>query len=155
MTNPYRTPGEVEPSTKFLPFDVDTLSRLDDAHGDIRIVTGAKPPAKSFKPDFKPEHPWQAVFCKPTVGESDNFEGAAHNDRAKPGALRNLAKAIVVGVSLDGKQTFCIDRNDRASVKQVRDAWETLRAKYPGAHMAAQDDLMSLASMSADESGKE
>lgn len=138
----------------FLPFTNETLAALDAAHGDIRVVRGATPPAKRWAPDFTPEPPWEAVFRQPTTGESDNFEGAAHNDRAKAGALRNLAKAIVVGVSLGGVQITCTDRNDRAQVDAVRKAWDDLRAKFPGAHMAAQDDLMALASMAKEEEGK-
>lgn len=138
----------------FKPFDNDTLRALDAAHGDVRKVRGATPPAKSWNPDA-PEPPWEAVFRRPTPGEGDTFEGAAHNDRAKPGALRNLAKAVVVAVSLDGKHTTCLDRNDRKARQEVWDAWDALRAKYSGAHMAAQDDLMGLAGMSRDEEGKE
>ncbi len=94
------------------------------------------------------------MFRKPTGGECDHFEGSAHNDKAKPGALRNLAKAIVVGVSFGGKVVTVADRKDIVAVKAAREAWDSLREAYPGAHMAAQEDLMALAGMAADDGGK-
>lgn len=139
----------------FKTFEPQTLAALDDAHGDIRLVSGKKPPVKAWKPEVTPETPWAAVFRKPVVGETDNFEGAAHNEKAKAGGLRNLAKALIVGVSLDGKITVCMDRNDRKQVNEVRAAWDELRAKHSGAHMAAQEDIMELSDMSKDEEGKE
>lgn len=139
----------------FKPIDDETLMSLEAAHGDIRVVRGAAPPARRWHANDAPEPPWEAVFRKPTTGESDNFEGSAHRENAKAGALRNLAKAIVVAVSLDGKIVSYTDRGDAKAVRETREAWDALRAKFPGAHMAAQDDLMSLAGMSAEEEGKD
>lgn len=139
----------------FLPFDNETLSALEASHGSIRVVRGATPPVKRWNPDAIPEPPWEAVFRKPTTGEGDAFEGAVHRDDTKAGALRNFAKAVVVAVSLDGKIVVCLDRKDKMSERAAREAWDGLRASYSGAHMAAQDDLMSLAGMAKDEEGKE
>lgn len=139
----------------FLPFDNETLSALEASHGSIRVVRGATPPVKRWNPDATPEPPWEAVFREPTTGEGDNFEGAVHNDRTKAGALRNHAKATVVAVSHGGKHTICSDRRDKPAEKATREAWDDLRRTFPGAHMAAQDDLMSLAGMAKDEEGKE
>jgi len=139
----------------FAPFDNDTLASLESAHGEIRVVRGEKPPAKRWRPDDMPETPWEAVFRKPTVGECDNFEGAAHQDKARAAALRNLAKATVVGVSRAGKQVLHVEPGDARSKQAVRDAWDALRNDYSGAHMAAQKHLMSLAGMSDEEEGKE
>lgn len=139
----------------FKPISDDVLVALDEAHNDIRVVKGATPPAKSYRPNVAPETPWQAVFRKPTQGESDAFEGAAHNDKAKPGALRNFAKALVCAVNLDGKVTMYTDRTDLKAVRETRDAWEALRARFGGAHMAAQEDLMDLMGATKDEGGKE
>jgi hypothetical protein len=145
--------AEKKPS--FVPFTTEVLQQLCDAHGDIRVVTGEKPPARHWDPSFVPEHPWQVVFRAPVgTGESDAFEGAAHNDKTKPGALRTFARTLVVGVSFRGEQTICTDRTDRASVNKVREAWDRLRDVCPGVHMASQNDIMSLANMSADETGK-
>jgi hypothetical protein len=145
---------EEKKTVSFLTFDDATLQALDAAHGEIRVVRGKKPPAKKWDSSFVPDYPWEAVFRVPTMGESDTFEGTAHNDKARSGGLRNLAKAIVVGVSYGGQRTVCTDRADKASERAVREAWESLRKEFPGAHMAAQDDIMSLASMAADEEGK-
>lgn len=139
----------------FKPFDNETLVALEAAHGDIRVVRGAVPPPRRWHADDAPEPPWEAVFRKPTTGESDNFEGSAHRENAKAGALRNLAKAIVVAVSRGGKIVMYTDRGDAKAVRETREAWDALRADFPGAHMAAQDDLMGLAGMSAEEEGKE
>lgn len=139
----------------FVPFSQDTLRELDIAHEDIRVVRGETPPAKSWNPDFKPEHPWEAVFRKPTVGEAESFEGKAHNDRARPAALREFAKALVVGVSLNGKQTTCMDRKDQPSRREVVAAWDALRDRYPNAHVAAQEDIFSLSGQARDEGGKD
>lgn len=138
----------------FKAFTDDELRALEAAHDEIRVVRGAAPPPRRWAAEDKPEPPWEAVFRKPMTGESDSFEGAAHNDKAKPGALRNFAKAVVVGVSLAGKTATCVDRKDLVSLRATRDAWDALRAQYPGAHMAAQDDLMGLAGMARDEEGK-
>lgn len=139
----------------FKPFADEQLRALEEAHEEIRVVRGAVPPQRRWIVDDKPEPPWEAVFRKPVTGESDRFEGDAHNDKARAGGLRNLAKAIVVGVSFEGKITICGDRKDLVAVRAVRDAWDELRAKFPGAHMAAQDDIMSLAGMAREEEGKD
>lgn len=138
----------------FAPFTDDTLAELDTAHDDIRKVRGETPPFKSWRPDYVPEVPWELVFRKPTVGEAESFEGRAHNERAKPSALRDFAKTLIVGVSLDGKQTICIDRRD---AKDVRLAWDALRAKYPNVHISegVQDALSSLSGQTSAEGGKD
>lgn len=144
-----------EKSSKFKPFSNETLASLDAAHGDIRVVRGVTPKPKPWQPNVTPEPPWEAVFRAPTTGESDNFEGAAHNEKARTGALRNLAKATVVGVSHGGVQTVCMDRKDAESVRKVRDAWDSLRGEFPGAHLAAQDDMLELSGQTKEEAGKE
>lgn len=135
----------------FKPIPVDTLAALDVAHGDIRVVRGKTPPVKSWVPDHEPEPPYEVVFRKPTTGESDNFEGSAHNEKAKAGALRSLAKATIVAVSFGGKIVSSTNRKDRA----VLDAWDALRGMFPGVHAAASDDLMDLNGQAKDEGGKD
>lgn len=139
----------------FRPFSDEQLAALEQAHGEIRVCRGAVPPPRRWVANDSPEPPWEAVFRKPTMGESDNFEGSAHREQAKAAALRNLAKAIVVGVSVGGKVITYEDRSDAKAVRDVRDAWDNLRRDFPGAHMAAQEDLMSLAGMAAEEAGKD
>lgn len=139
----------------FKPFDSATLAALDIAHSDIRVVRGKTPPAKSWIPDHAPEPPFEVVFRKPTTGEADAFEGAAHNDKAKAGALRNLAKATIVGVSFGGKTVTCSDRKDVASLKTVREAWDDLRVAFPSVHGAASEDLMEMSGQAKDEGGKD
>lgn len=138
----------------FKPFDDETLCALDAAHGDVRVVRGETPPAKRWKPAEKPEPPWEAVFRRPTEGELSAFERAMSNDKAKDSATRSFAKAIVCGVSLDGKIVSYTDRGDVAAVRGVRDAWDALRERHPGAHLASVDEILSLASMSAEQEGK-
>lgn len=150
MSDPVTSPFKV-----FRPFSGEELAALEASHGEIRVVRGALPPARSWVPDDKPEPPWEAVFRKPTTGESDNFEGAVAKDATKAAALRNLSKAVIVGVSVGGKIATCSDRKDLPSVRAVRDAWDRLRETHPGVHMAAQEDLMSLMGMARDEGGKE
>lgn len=137
----------------FTPFTNEQLQDLEDRFGRIAVVTGAKP---KRQPHHKtdPEIPWQAVFRAPTQGESDAFEGAANNERAKPGALRELARKTVVAISHKGVITIHDGERGRLS-KVLGDAWEKLRQDFGGIHIAAQGDLMALNGAEADESGKE
>ena len=139
----------------FKPFDNETLAALEGAHEDIRVVRGETPPTKRWNPGAAPEPPWEAVFRKPTIGEAENFEGSAHKEAQRPGGVRNYAKALVVGVSIDGTQTVCMDRLDPKQRAAVREAWDALRAKFPQAHIASQDDLLSLSGQTRDEGGKD
>lgn len=138
----------------FAPFTDDELEALDAAHTDIRVVRGATPEPKRWKPSEKPEPPWELVFRRPTSGEASFFERALHKD-TKDMALRNHAKATVVAVSIGGVKTMVLDANDAMKVKAVRAAFDALRDKYGLAHIAANDALMSLAGMIAEEEGKE
>jgi hypothetical protein len=128
----------------FAPFSDDTLCALEEAHGRVAVVRAAAPAKRRWVPNDTPEPPWEAVFREPTVGEAEAYEGHAHHEKARAGMVRNHAKATVVGVSIGGKQTVCMDRADTASVKAVREAWDRLRDRYGAAHLAAQDDLMAL-----------
>jgi hypothetical protein len=140
----------------FKPFDDETLQALEDAHKSIRVVRGETPPARRWVPNDEPEPPWEVVFREPTLGEVEMYEGRAHqNEKARAAMVRDHAKATVCAVSFDGAQTICMDRHDRKSVNDVRAAWDTLRAKYGAAHLAAQDDLMSMMGSVKAESGKE
>lgn len=138
----------------FLPFTDEQMSDLEAAHGRVMPVLPKLDPPRAWVPDDKPEPHWCAVFREPTTGEVEFFERHAHGS-SKDVALRNLAKATVVAVSLGGRHTVCLDRNDKRSVDAVRAAWDQgIRGRFGGAHLAAQDDLMLLAGMSRDESGK-
>lgn len=137
----------------FAPFSDEQLTDLESRFGRIAVVTAPKP---KRQPHHKtdPETPWQLVFRAPTQGESDAFEGAANNERLKPGALRELARKTVVGVSHRGAITLHDGERGRLS-KAMSEAWDRLRQEYPGAHIAAQSDLMALNGAEADETGKE
>lgn len=140
----------------FVPFTDEQMAELESAHGRIspRVLPALDPP-RTWVPNDVPEPHWCAVFREPTTGEVEFFERHAHGT-SKDAALRNLAKATIVAVSFQGKHTVCLDRNDRASVDAVRAAWDQgIRKRFGGAHLAAQDDLMLLAGMSRDETGKE
>jgi hypothetical protein len=140
----------------FKPFDDETLCALEDAHGAIAKVRGAAPPPRAWRANDEPEPPWEVVFRKPTLGEVEMYEGRAHqNEKARAAMVRDHAKATVVGVSLGGVQVVCMDRSDPKSVKEVRDAWDRLRANHGAAHLAAQDDLMLLMGSVKDEAGKD
>ncbi len=139
----------------FKPFSDDTLCELETAHNRIAVVRAAPPAPRRWVANDDPEPPWEAVFREPTVGEVEMYEGHAHHEKARAGMVRNHAKATVVGVSIDGKQTICLDRRDAKSVREVRDAWDKLRERYGAAHLAAQDDLQSLMGSVKDEAGKE
>lgn len=137
----------------FAPFTDDELEALNTAHGDIRVVRGATPEPKRWRPAERPEPPWEVVYRSPNSGESGFFERALHKD-SKDMAMRNHAKATVVGVSIDGKKTLALDGNPM-NVKATRAAFDALREKHGLAHVAASDALMSLAGMVAEEEGKE
>jgi hypothetical protein len=139
----------------FKPFDDATLQSLEEAHGRIAVVRGAAPSPRRWVANDEPEPPWEVVFREPTMGEVEVYEGHAHHEKARAAMVRNHAKATIVGVSLDGAQTVCMDRKDTASVRGVREAWDKLRAKYGAAHLAAQDDLMELMGSVKEDAGKE
>lgn len=137
----------------FAPFSDEQLQDLEARYGRIAVVTGAMPKRqKHHKVD--PEPPWSLVFRSPTEGESDAFEGAANNERSKPGAVRELARKLVVGVSHKGVITIHDGDRGRLS-KAVGDAWSALRKDYPGVHIAGQDKIQNLMGMEAEEEGKE
>lgn len=137
----------------FAPFTDEELEALNVAHGDVQLVRGETPPAKSWRPLYKPEPPWECVFRTPNSGECAFFERALHKD-TKDMALRAFAKGIVAGVSYNGKKTFVLD-NDPLKVKAVREAFDNMRERYGLAHIACNDALMSLSGMVANEEGKE
>lgn len=140
----------------FKPFADEQLCALEEAHRRIEVVRGAVPPAPRWRSTVTPEPPWEVVFRVPTEGESNAFEMQSHGaDKVKSAALRNLGKAVVVAVSRDGKHTIQSTRGDREEMATVRRAWDDLREEHPGAHMAAQDALMSLNSMGREEAGKD
>lgn len=141
----------------FLPFSDEQLAELEEAHRKIEVVRGAPPPPRRWVPNDDPEPPWEAVFRIPTAGEFEFFEQhMAGDQKSKAAAVRSHAKATVVAVSINGKQTVCLNSRDTVSVREVRRAWDGLReAGNGGAHMAAQDSIMSLASMGRDEVGKD
>ena len=96
------------------------------------------------------------MFRRPTIGEVENFEGAANNERARASASRNLAKAIVVAVSLDGKHTVQKDPSDAPGKVAVREAWEQCRAKHGGAiHIRAMAKIQQLTGQTEEETGKD
>jgi hypothetical protein len=140
----------------FLPFSDEELQDLDAKFGDIRRVTGKTPPAKPWAKAgaADPEPPYQVVFRKPEPAETDAYEGAAHNEEARKGALRTLARSIVVGVSLDGKHTLHDGERRGASEKAVREAWDALRKRSPLAHLACQEALTELCGAAAEASGE-
>ncbi len=140
----------------FAPFTDDELEALDVAHKDIRRVTGATPPAKSWRRTEKPEPPWEVVFRKPTgSGEFAFFEKHAHNDSAKDRALRLYAKALIVGVSVGGRKVLNLNSKDNKQNVDIRRAWDLLCEEYPGVHMAAKDEIMDLSGMGKEEAGKD
>lgn len=139
----------------FRPFDDATLAALEEAHGRIMPVRAATPPPRRWVTNDEPEPPWEVVFREPTMGEAEAYEGHAHHERARAGMVRNHCKATVVAVSFGGVQTVCMDRNDRAAVTEVRNAWDRLRAKFGGAHLACQDAISALMGSVQDDMGKE
>lgn len=138
----------------FKPFSDEQLIALEAAHGRIAVVRGAPPPAPRWRP-AEPEPPYEVVFRAPTVGEAEAYEGHAHHEKARAAMVRDHAKATIVAVSIDGAHVICDDRKNLPSVKEVRAAWDKLREKYPGAHLASQDDLQALMGSVKDEMGKE
>lgn len=155
----YRSPAEQAPNAPkyrvFSPFTIEEWQALDEVHGDTRRVTGAIPPRKPWhKTD--PEPPWEAIFRRPKSSETNFFERHAHGDNSKSMALRNFAKAIVVGVSYKGKKTIAADAGDTTAVAAVRAAWDAVQeSEGGGCHMAAQEELMALAGMGKEVEGKE
>ncbi len=151
-------PDESAPTPEFrvfVPFTVDECEALDVAHKDIRRVTGATPPAKSWRPTEKPEPPWEVVFRKPAnAGEFAFFERHAHSDAAKDRALRLYAKALIVGVSFGGQKVLNLNHADNKQNVDIRRAWDNLCEKFPGVHMAAQTEIMDLSGMGKEEAGK-
>lgn len=148
-------PNDAAPEYRvFVPFTNDELAELDGAHEDIRVVTGAIPPPKRWKPEEKQEPPWEVVFRKAQGGEGDFFEGHAHSEQAKAKALRLHAKTLIVGVSVGGVKVVCLNRLDNKQKGDVQKAWDRLREKFPGVHMAAQDEIMDLTGMGKEEAGK-
>jgi hypothetical protein len=139
--------------SSFVPFSVEQLLDLEARFGPVRVVTAARPKRQRHH-TTDPEPPWEIVIRSPTQGESDAFEGAANNDRAKAGALRELARKTVVAISHWGAVTIHDGERGKLS-KVLGEAWEKLRHDFPGVHIAAQSDLMALNGAEADESGKE
>ena len=136
----------------FAPFSDDQLADLESRYGRIAVVTGATP---KRQPHHKsdPEPPWSVVYRAPTMGECDAFEGAANNERSKPGAFRELARKIVVGISHKGVIVLHDGERGRMSPR-IKDAWETLRNDYPAVHLAAQSPIQELMGLEASDEGK-
>lgn len=153
MIVPDDKPVSLSKYKTFAPFTNEELEALNVAHGDVQFVRGETPPAKSWRPLDKPEPPWECVFRAPSSNECSFFERALHKD-TKDMALRNHAKATVVGVSFNGKKTFALD-SDPMKVKAVREAFDAMRERFGLAHIACNDALMSLSGMVANEEGKE
>ncbi len=144
-----------------VPFSDEQLQALDAAFGDVRIVAGKIPDTKPWAakpakdaPSGVALPPWQAVFRKPTLGEGEAFEGAANHEGTRAAAMRNLAKATVVGVSFGGEQTIAAEAG-KSGQKDVRDAWDRIRKDYPLAHIAAKDELQSLLGQEQEQAEKD
>jgi hypothetical protein len=137
----------------FVPFTNDQLIELETRYDRVEVVT-APAPKRQRHHVADPEIPWSVVYRSPTMGESDAFEGAANNERMKPGALRELARKIVVGVSHRGTVTLHDGERGKRS-KAMEDAWERLRGDFPAVHLAGQGAIMSLMGGEAEEAGKE
>lgn len=147
-------PAEAPKYKTFAPFSDEEWQALDVAHGDTRKVRGAVPPPKPWDPS--PEPKWEVIFRKPAnAGEFAFFEKHAHSDTAKDRALRLYAKALIVGVSEGGRKVVCLNVNDNKQKNDVRNAWDALCEKFPGIHMAAQQDIMDLSGMGKEEAGKD
>lgn len=137
----------------FVPFTDEQLQELEARHGRITVVTAATPKRQRFH-KIDPVPPWQVVYRAPTMGECDAFEGAANNEKAKPGALRELARKTAVGISCHGFVTLH-DGEPHHPLKAMNDAWAALRKDYPAVHLASQGAIQELMGGEAEEAGKE
>ncbi len=143
----------------FAPFSDEQLEKLETMFGAgrIRVVRGVTPaPSRWAKKEAPPpEPPWEVVFRAPNEGESNAFEGGAHDPKGKTAALRILARATVIGVSHNGVITLHDGDQRGKQEKEVRAAWDGLRAVYPAVHMASQGEIQELMGGAAESLGKE
>lgn len=159
--DPFRTAGGDAPPFKrqapgFQPFSDEQLCDLEAKVGPIAVFTAkARARPRWAKGDATPpEPPYQVVYRTANPGEYKTFRSQANNERTKAAAQEMLARATVVGVSTADGQTLHDGQLRGPSERAVREAFDGLLMKWPGAAEAAGTLLLEHNGLAQDEAEK-
>lgn len=140
----------------FVPLTDEQLADLEAKVGSIYLFTAKARPKSRWAPEKAPapEPPYQVVFRVANPGEYKHFRAQANNPATKAGAQETLARASIVAVVFNGAAVLHDGIVRGAGERAVKEAFNDLLTKWPGAPEAVAEGLLELNGVAQDESEK-